>query len=183
MVCFSWTATILRMCCLNVQKPVTSWTSVPRFPKDVQRAARREDPTAKGLRIYTYRAMLLAGSVLHFSARAQVAVGVGVAGLGRCCRAGAGRLRGPPDCSWGYYPYYPYGCAPYGYYGPQLVCWRRLHRYWSLVRMGLESSLLRSWLLWTWLLRACWLLWPRRQLRTQWICRSQRIREWRQQWP
>ena len=23
-----------------------------------------------------------------------------------------------PDCSWGYYSYYPYACAPYGYYGP-----------------------------------------------------------------
>jgi len=26
---------------------------------------------------------------------------------------------GPPVCEWGYYPYYPYACAPYGYYGPQ----------------------------------------------------------------
>jgi len=26
---------------------------------------------------------------------------------------------GPPDCQWGYYAYAPYGCAPYGYYGPQ----------------------------------------------------------------
>jgi len=25
---------------------------------------------------------------------------------------------GPPVCAWGYYPYYPYACAPYGYYGP-----------------------------------------------------------------
>lgn len=25
----------------------------------------------------------------------------------------------PPVCDWGYYPYYPYGCAPYGYYGPE----------------------------------------------------------------
>ena len=24
----------------------------------------------------------------------------------------------PPVCSWGYYSYYPYACAPYGYYGP-----------------------------------------------------------------
>src|SRR5258708_38958703 len=34
---------------------------------------------------------------------AQVAVGVGY---------------GPPVCEWGYYGYYPYACAPYGYYGP-----------------------------------------------------------------
>src|ERR1700729_2949308 len=26
---------------------------------------------------------------------------------------------GPPACSYGYYSYYPYACAPYGYYGPQ----------------------------------------------------------------
>ena len=25
----------------------------------------------------------------------------------------------PPVCEWGYYAYYPYTCAPYGYYGPQ----------------------------------------------------------------
>src|SRR5208337_5041926 len=24
----------------------------------------------------------------------------------------------PPACPYGYYPYYPYACAPYGYYGP-----------------------------------------------------------------
>ena len=25
----------------------------------------------------------------------------------------------PPVCDYGYYPYYPYACAPYGYWGPQ----------------------------------------------------------------
>jgi len=25
----------------------------------------------------------------------------------------------PPVCPYGYYPYYPYACAPYGYYGPE----------------------------------------------------------------
>src|SRR5579871_2250210 len=35
---------------------------------------------------------------------AQVAVGVGIGG--------------PPSCAYGYYDYYPYACAPYGYYGP-----------------------------------------------------------------
>jgi hypothetical protein len=38
-------------------------------------------------------------------ANAQVAVGVGIGG--------------PPVCSYGYYDYYPYACAPYGYYGPE----------------------------------------------------------------
>jgi hypothetical protein len=36
------------------------------------------------------------------AASAQVAVGIGVI----------------PDCSYGYFDYPPYDCAPYGYYGP-----------------------------------------------------------------
>jgi hypothetical protein len=40
----------------------------------------------------------------------EVRVGVGV-GFG-------GYVVGPPVCAYGYYPDYPYGCAPYGYYGP-----------------------------------------------------------------
>jgi hypothetical protein len=40
---------------------------------------------------------------------AQVAVGVGVAPV----------YLGPgAACAYGYYGYYPYACAPYGYYGP-----------------------------------------------------------------
>src|SRR3569833_2236607 len=47
-------------------------------------------------------------------ANAQVAIGIGV---------GPAVVEtpvdyGPPVCDWGYYPYYPYACAPYGYYGP-----------------------------------------------------------------
>src|SRR6204780_660636 len=42
--------------------------------------------------------------------RVGVNVGVGV-GVG-------GYVAGPPVCSYGYYPDYPYSCAPYGYYGP-----------------------------------------------------------------
>ena len=44
-------------------------------------------------------------------ARAQVGVGVGVGPY-------AGYGYGPPACSYGYYDYAPYACAPYGYYGP-----------------------------------------------------------------
>ncbi|PYX46988.1 MAG: hypothetical protein DMG79_15065, partial [Acidobacteria bacterium] len=28
-------------------------------------------------------------------------------------------VAGPPVCSYGYYSYYPYACAPYGFYGPR----------------------------------------------------------------
>ena len=44
------------------------------------------------------------------SARAQVAVGVRVGPVG----VGVGAA---PVCAYGYYGYYPYACAPYGYYG------------------------------------------------------------------
>ncbi len=43
--------------------------------------------------------------------QAQVRVGVGI-GVGPVVVGSA------PVCSYGYYPDYPYACAPYGYYGP-----------------------------------------------------------------
>ena len=43
-------------------------------------------------------------------AQAQVRVAIGIGGP---------VYYGPaPICSYGYYDYYPYNCAPYGYYGP-----------------------------------------------------------------
>jgi hypothetical protein len=39
----------------------------------------------------------------------RVVVGVGV---------GPGYVGPAPVCAYGYYPSYPYACAPYGYYGP-----------------------------------------------------------------
>ncbi|MGA6958495.1 MAG: hypothetical protein WBY38_03755, partial [Candidatus Acidiferrales bacterium] len=39
----------------------------------------------------------------------RVAVGIGV---------GPGYVGAAPVCAYGYYPDYPYACAPYGYYGP-----------------------------------------------------------------
>ena len=59
-------------------------------------------------------AMLLA---LPFAATAKAQVGVGV-GVGPEV-VPAPEEYGPPVCEWGYYSYYPYACAPYGYYGPQ----------------------------------------------------------------
>src|SRR5580698_2731734 len=40
----------------------------------------------------------------------RFAVGVGV---------GPGYVGPAPVCAYGYYGYYPYACAPYGYYGPR----------------------------------------------------------------
>jgi len=58
-------------------------------------------------------AMLLA---LPFAvaAHAQVMWGVGVGPV----LVAAPDDYSPPVCDWGYYAYYPYACAPYGYYGP-----------------------------------------------------------------
>ena len=45
------------------------------------------------------------------NAPAQVAVGVRLGPVGLAA--------GPePICAYGYYPYYPYACAPVGYWGP-----------------------------------------------------------------
>ncbi|MGA2337071.1 MAG: hypothetical protein WBQ19_16800 [Terriglobales bacterium] len=53
-------------------------------------------------------AMPLAYSQAAVVVGARVGVGVGV-GVG---------VAGPRVCAYGYYPDYPYACAPYGYYGP-----------------------------------------------------------------
>lgn len=45
-----------------------------------------------------------------FASAQRVVVGVGV---------GPAYVGPPPVCTYGYYDYYPYACAPYGYYGPQ----------------------------------------------------------------
>lgn len=45
-----------------------------------------------------------------FASAQRVVVGVGV---------GPAYVGPPPVCAYGYYDYYPYACAPYGYYGPQ----------------------------------------------------------------
>src|SRR5258705_3761288 len=44
-------------------------------------------------------------------AKAQVSFDVGI-------NSGYGYVGVAPICSYGYYDYYPYDCAPYGFYGP-----------------------------------------------------------------
>jgi hypothetical protein len=59
---------------------------------------------------YLRYAALLALLALPLAySQAEVRVGVGI-GFG-------GYVAGPPVCAYGYYPDYPYDCAPYGYYG------------------------------------------------------------------
>jgi hypothetical protein len=61
----------------------------------------------------------LLGICLFFASFAnaqRVFVGVGV---GPGYYYGPAYYGPPPVCAYGYYDYYPYACAPYGYYGPQ----------------------------------------------------------------
>jgi hypothetical protein len=78
----------------------------------------KEQPKPKGgwvMKYLRYLALLatfvfvLAPSTKSSQASAQVAVGIGI---------GAPGYIAPPACPYGYYDYYPYDCAPYGFYGP-----------------------------------------------------------------
>ena len=51
--------------------------------------------------------VVLTGAMAGNAKAATVSVGIGV-GVGPA-----------PVCAYGYYPSYPYGCAPAGYYGPE----------------------------------------------------------------
>ncbi|MGD0941332.1 MAG: hypothetical protein ABR905_16655 [Terracidiphilus sp.] len=56
----------------------------------------------RGLKAFFGTTALLAGLALAPAAKSQIVVGIGV----------------QPVCSYGYYGYAPYACAPMGYYGP-----------------------------------------------------------------
>src|SRR3954470_11504963 len=62
------------------------------------------------MRYLKYLALLTALMVPAAYSQAQVSVGIGFG-------VGPGYVSGPPACVYGYYDYYPYACAPYGYYG------------------------------------------------------------------
>jgi uncharacterized membrane protein YgcG len=69
------------------------------------------------MRYLKYMALLAVLMVPLAYSQAQVRVGIGVGPVGFA--VGPGYAAGPPVCDYGYYDYYPYDCAPYGYYGPQ----------------------------------------------------------------
>src|SRR5271170_5142944 len=59
------------------------------------------------------RVLAIVGAILvtaSFASAQRVVVGIGIGGPAYVGPA--------PICSYGYYPYAPYACAPYGYYGP-----------------------------------------------------------------
>src|SRR5271169_5296921 len=61
------------------------------------------------MRYLKYAALLAVLMVPLTYSQAQVSVCVGI---------GPGYIDAAPVCAYGYYSYYPYACAPYGYYGP-----------------------------------------------------------------
>jgi len=63
------------------------------------------------MRYLKYFALLAVLMLPVAYSQAQVRIGIGVG-------VGPAVVAGPPVCSYGYYDYYPYACAPYGYYAP-----------------------------------------------------------------
>ena len=61
----------------------------------------------KNLKLLTLLGLCLMVAPYAHAQRIGVAIGVGPAYVGPA-----------PVCPYGYYDYYPYACAPYGYYGP-----------------------------------------------------------------
>src|SRR5215469_5990941 len=64
------------------------------------------------MRYLKYLVLLLALMTLPaVHSQAQVAIGVQIG-------PSYGVYNAPPVCPYGFYPAYPFDCAPYGYYGP-----------------------------------------------------------------
>jgi hypothetical protein len=64
------------------------------------------------MRYMKYFALLVVLMLPLAYSQAQVRIGVGIG-------VAPGYADGPPVCQYGYYDYYPYACAPYGFYGPE----------------------------------------------------------------
>lgn len=63
------------------------------------------------MRYFKFLAVLAVLVLPAAYSQAQVAIGVQIG-------PNYGLYNAPPVCEWGYYPYYPYACAPYGYWDP-----------------------------------------------------------------
>jgi len=65
------------------------------------------------MRYFKYFALLAVLAALSaVPSQAQVAIGIQIGPT-------YGFYNAPPACPYGYYPDYPFGCAPYGYWGPE----------------------------------------------------------------
>jgi hypothetical protein len=65
------------------------------------------------LRYLALLSIFLLPATISHAAQVSIGVGIGVPA------APVPVYAAPPACAYGYYPYAPYACAPYGYYGPQ----------------------------------------------------------------
>jgi hypothetical protein len=61
---------------------------------------------------FKYLALLFLLAIPAAYSQAQVSIGVQIG-------PSYGIYNPPPVCAWGYYPDYPFDCAPYGYWGPE----------------------------------------------------------------
>jgi hypothetical protein len=64
------------------------------------------------MRQLRYLALLAVLALPAAYSQAQVSIGVRIG-------PDYGYYNAPPVCAYGYYPDYPFGCAPYGYWGPE----------------------------------------------------------------
>ena len=64
------------------------------------------------MRYLKYLALLALLALPAAYAQAQVSIGVQIG-------PSYGIYNAPPVCAYGFYPTYPFGCAPYGYYGSE----------------------------------------------------------------
>jgi hypothetical protein len=78
------------------------FTAAHSIPRKTRNRRHLKGNHMRGLKVFLGSTVLLAGLALAPAANAQVFVNIGV----------------PPVCSYGYYDYSPYACAPYGFYGP-----------------------------------------------------------------
>jgi hypothetical protein len=63
------------------------------------------------MRHLKYLALLVLLALPAAYSQAQVSFGVQIG-------PSYGFYNAPPVCEYGFYPYYPYACSPYGYWGP-----------------------------------------------------------------
>ena len=69
----------------------------------------------RALRYLMVISLLAIPMALARPAQGQVVIGIGIGPVVGYPAPYA--MAGPPVCQWGYYPFYPYACAPYGYWG------------------------------------------------------------------
>jgi hypothetical protein len=97
-------------------KAPTKATAVLEGFRIRSRLSTRLEPRGFNVRYLRYVALLAMLMLPLAYSQAQVSVGVEI-GVDPA-NYDPGYVDGPPVCPYGYYSYYPYACAPYGFYGP-----------------------------------------------------------------